>query len=87
MAVTGVAVDNDKWLDIWRDHAWFPIIEECDKQLQYVVPGYTIFQIKEKWGGLRYYVDYPVDIDYDSVQVRIAEMIIDNAECQVERLK
>ena len=37
------------------DEGWWKIISMCDKELSLLDPGYTIFQIKEKFGGLRYY--------------------------------
>ena len=35
---------------------WLPIVEELDRQLAEIAPDYEIHQIKEKFGGLRYYV-------------------------------
>jgi hypothetical protein len=37
------------------DEGWWSLIALCDKELASVDPLYTIFQIKEKFGGLRYY--------------------------------
>lgn len=34
---------------------WWKLISACDTQLAKIDPYYTIFQIKEKSGGLRYY--------------------------------
>jgi hypothetical protein len=34
---------------------WLDIVIECDLQLEALDPGYTIHQVKEKFGGLRYY--------------------------------
>lgn len=36
---------------------WRPLIEELDKVLTRVAPEHRIAQVKEKFGGLRYYVD------------------------------
>lgn len=41
---------------------WGDILIEADRRLEEAVPGYNIVQIKEKFGGLRYYVD-PADPD------------------------
>ena len=37
------------------DEGWYQIILDCDKELTAIDPNYRIFQIKEKFGGLRYY--------------------------------
>lgn len=38
---------------------WQPIIDRLDAQLRGIIPGYKIAQIKEKFGGLRYYISHP----------------------------
>lgn len=35
---------------------WLPLVIELDAQLSELNPDYTINQIKQKFGGLRYYV-------------------------------
>jgi len=37
------------------DEGWYQIVVDCDKELTAIDPNYRIFQIKEKFGGLRYY--------------------------------
>lgn len=44
------------WLYVDTPEDWFPFIIDCHKELLAVDPNYTIFQIKEKFGGLRYYM-------------------------------
>jgi hypothetical protein len=39
------------------DKGWYPLIEECHTELKAVDPDYKILQIKEKFGGLRYYFE------------------------------
>ncbi len=34
---------------------WWPLLAELDSKLADIDPDYTIYQIKEKFGGLRYY--------------------------------
>ncbi len=34
---------------------WYPLIAELDEQLRALLPNYVIHQVKEKFGGLRYY--------------------------------
>lgn len=40
------------------DQGWFPIISQLDLDIRQLVPDYTIFQIKEKFGGLRFYIGF-----------------------------
>lgn len=34
---------------------WYPILAELDQQLSAIDPDYVVHQVKEKFGGLRYY--------------------------------
>lgn len=43
-----------RWISC--DRGWYPIICELDQKLAAVDPNYTLHQVKEKFGGLRYYV-------------------------------
>jgi len=43
-----------KWIEV--DEGWYQIIVDCDKELTEIDPNYGILQIKEKFGGLRYYM-------------------------------
>lgn len=38
------------------DEGWHQIIVDCDAELTAIDPNYQVFQIKEKFGGLRYYM-------------------------------
>lgn len=38
------------------DEGWYQIVVDCDKELTTIDPNYQIQQIKEKFGGLRYYM-------------------------------
>lgn len=42
---------------------WGIILDYTDNALEQWIPGYQIAQIKEKFGGLRYYFDFPEDFD------------------------
>lgn len=37
------------------DSGWWEMIVHCDRELSQIDPSYSILQIKEKFGGLRYY--------------------------------
>ncbi|HWJ49863.1 MAG TPA: hypothetical protein VNR42_02520 [Solirubrobacteraceae bacterium] len=34
---------------------WYPLLVELDEQVRALLPNYVIHQVKEKYGGLRYY--------------------------------
>ena len=38
---------------------WADVLRKTDEQLSAVIPGYNISQIKDKFGGLRFYIDIP----------------------------
>ena len=44
------------WKSIDVDEGWYQLIVDCDKELTAIDPNYQIFQVKQKFGGLRYYV-------------------------------
>jgi len=46
------------------DEGWYQIITDCDKALMQIDPDYKIAQIKQKFGGLRYYFE-PSSSTYD----------------------
>ena len=37
------------------DEGWYQLVLDCDKELSEIDPKYDLQQIKEKFGGLRYY--------------------------------
>ena len=43
-----------QWLDV--DEGWYQLVLDCDKELFEINSKYEIFQIKEKFGALRYYM-------------------------------
>lgn len=59
---------------------WKDIIQSTHEKLKYIDPDYKIAQIKEKFGGLRYYFD--PSFDYGSIQVNIMDDIVRAAEHQ-----
>ena len=38
---------------------WYPILVDLDQKLNEVAPHYELAQVKEKYGGLRFYVELP----------------------------
>jgi hypothetical protein len=59
---------------------WNLIIEDTHNKLSYIDPNYTILQIKEKFGGLRYY--FSTLFDYESLEKKIMDDIVSCAETQ-----
>ena len=46
---------SDSSASVEFDKGWYQIVIDCDFELSQLDPGYTILQVKEKFGGLRYY--------------------------------
>lgn len=44
-----------KWVDVGP--GWYDLIVRLDEDIAKLDPNYTIAQVKEKFGGLRYYID------------------------------
>ena len=42
-----------RWISC--DRGWYPLLVELDEQLRMVLHNYVLHQVKEKFGGLRYY--------------------------------
>ena len=55
------------------DEGWFPIIARLDADIRKLAPDYTILQIKEKFGGLRYYIGSLHESVFDQVHAIIGE--------------
>lgn len=62
---------------------WKDIIMRTHEKLKYIDPDYTIIQIKEKFGGLRYYFDS--SLDYESIAHDIMNDIVRAAEYEASR--
>lgn len=46
--------DFTRTIDV--DEGWYPLVVSLDAQLLLLDPDYKVFQIKEKFGGLRFYM-------------------------------
>lgn len=51
---------KDKFVETWPkiidiDEGWYQLVVDCDKELTQINPDYQIYQIKQKFGKLRYY--------------------------------
>lgn len=67
----------ERSIEEWVRHigeGWRPLVRGLDANLRELDPDYRIGQIKEKFGGLRYYVDeFKGDADEGDRLVRAAE--------------
>lgn len=71
---------------------WYPIIVECHRKLLELDPHYTVDQVKEKFGGLRYYFSMSdenngfTDSPYNANLYDEMSKVVDWAESEVEKL-
>jgi hypothetical protein len=63
---------------------WKKIVDRTHEKLKYIDPEYKIAQIKEKFGGLRYYYDNSFE-SYDDVRREIMDDIVRAAEYEASR--
>jgi hypothetical protein len=59
---------DPKSIERWIEHVgegWRPLVRELDANLRDIAPDYVIGQVKEKFGGLRFYLDAFPEQDYD----------------------
>ncbi len=45
----------DGWGGISCERGWYPLLTELDGELAVVLPRYRVYQVKEKFAGLRFY--------------------------------
>lgn len=50
----------------WLPDGWVQLVDELHEDLIKICPDYKIVQVKEKFAGLRYYVELPRDIDHET---------------------
>ena len=75
--------ERDKYLEIeWTGPGWKSLIKELDSKLSELDPNYRIEQVKEKFGGLRYYIFsdsentdkmYDLEVEYERKSFKICE--------------
>lgn len=70
---------KDKFADGWLksieiDEGWYRIVLDCDAELSQLDPDYKILQIKEKFGGLRYYF-IPSESGRGETRLRMEEIV------------
>ncbi|KAF3201810.1 hypothetical protein TWF192_002541 [Orbilia oligospora] len=55
--------NNDYYVEQFADDPWYPVIKDTHEGIKRLVPNYNIVQIKEKFNGLRYYIDFPFAVE------------------------
>lgn len=61
--------NNQHYVDQFVSHPWGPAIRDAAESLHELCPRINISQIKEKFGGLRFYIDVPDDLAADEMPV------------------
>lgn len=74
--------NNDHYVEGIAGNPWYPIIKRTHERLTQLDPGYNITQIKEKFGGLRYY--FASTLDSDDPLRQEMKMVVSEAESWVE---
>lgn len=75
--------------DISVPDGWISFVLDLDKKISAVNPHYCISQVKEKFGGLRYYIEVPTYTSVNKVMYDIIDDLVHLAEqrslriCQV----
>lgn len=61
---------------------WLDLVYDLHEMLVYISPDYKIYQIKQKFGGLRFYAEYSPKYDEVNVDLmrRIFETLVSFAE-------
>lgn len=57
--------------DVWLPDGWISLVAELDAKLAEINPDYTVDQVKEKFGGLRFY--FESDVEHDRMRAIVAE--------------
>lgn len=67
----------------WKNHAWYEILYKLESTLSTIDRDYEIVQIKDKFGGLRFYIssDSPRRAEMNEY-IRQAEIAVDKLEHQ-----
>ena len=67
-------IEPNYWRAIDVDEGWYQLVVDCHTELVAIDPHYGIFQVKEKFGGLRYYAK-PSNMDDKHTLIRIGDII------------
>jgi hypothetical protein len=78
----------DEYVKEWENDPWFPAIWEAHELLRFFIPGYTPVQIKDKFGGLRFYftIDSEINGDDRKLYQRLGIAITNTAEAKCREI-
>ena len=51
--------NNEHYISSFKGDKWYPVLRATHDAIKRLAPDYNIAQIKDKFGGLRYYYDLP----------------------------
>jgi hypothetical protein len=56
--VVNASTPEERRLELhrWGGHSWVPALNFINMRLEKLDPNYTLIQVKEKFGSLRYYI-------------------------------
>lgn len=64
---------------------WVPLVQQLDRDIRDVLPHYTIAQVKEKYGELRFYIEH-YGVPREDPRVLLARGMIAEAENASKRI-
>lgn len=64
---------DERWRTLSIGEGWLPIVERLDRDLRAIYPDYRVQQVKEKFGGLRFYARTSGDGELFQARIREAE--------------
>jgi hypothetical protein len=64
---------------------WVPLVLGLNDALAVMLPDYTIAQVKEKFAGLRYYIE-DFGVGYGDPRIALAREMIAEAEAESQRI-
>jgi hypothetical protein len=78
--VKSLRENNDYYVAQFEGDPWYPAILDAHEAITRIAPGYNIAQIKEKFGGLRFYydlgsIDLGAHASPDKIIARIDEIV------------
>lgn len=65
--------ESREFIGYYPPDGWAHIIEQCHDELVELDPNYRIVQVKEKFGGLRFYFNHGKEIAFDAVSEQAKE--------------
>jgi hypothetical protein len=61
-------IDAGRNCGSWIGNGWMDLVVQLDEQVAQLDPDYVIDQVKEKFGGLRYYISISEGVDQETCE-------------------